>query len=249
MLAILSDVHANLEALQAVLADARRCGGSDFISLGDHIGFNGDPAACLDLLIPLLSSAVQGNHEAEFLHPGVFGIELYERMMQRTAALLHPEHRDWIARLPLTCDYQGILLLHAPRQDRRWERITDAAQAAPLFLEYPQHLIFTGHTHRPALFSWENGTTTARPIRYDADGSCPVHLRPTVRYLVNPGSVGQPRDNDPRAAYALLDLPRSTLILRRVTYDTRTASAKIARSGLPYSFGQALQNGTSPTGD
>lgn len=249
MLAILSDVHANLEALQAVLADARRCGASAFISLGDHIGFNGDPAACLDLLIPLLSAAVQGNHEAELLHPGVFGVELYERMMQRTAALLHPEQRDWIASLPLTCDYRGLLLLHAPRQGRRWKRIADAAQADTLFTEHPQHLIFSGHTHRPALYTRENGATTELPIHYTAGGSCSVPLPPTARYLINPGSVGQPRDNDPRAAYALLDESRSTLVLRRVAYDTRAAAAKIARTGLPASFGKALQNGSFPTGD
>lgn len=249
MLAILTDVHANLEALRTVLADARQHGATSYISLGDHIGFNGDPGACLDLLIPLLNAAVQGNHEAALLQPGLFGVALYDRMIKLSAAMLTPEQLDWIAHLPLRCTHQGTLMLHAPHQNRHWKRITGTAQAEPLFTEHPQRLILFGHTHRPALFAQKNGVTTAHPIHYDAEGSYRITLEPTTRYLINPGSVGQPRDNDPRAAYALLDIPHSTLLLRRIAYDTQTAGAKIQRTGLPATFAQALQQGNSPTGD
>lgn len=249
MLAILSDVHANLEALQAVLTDARDHGAATCISLGDHIGFNGDPAACLDLLIPRLSAAVQGNHEAELLHPGTLGVPLYEHMMQRTAAMLSPWHMDWLAQLPLTRSYGSLHLLHAPTDGHRWKRISTPSQAAALLRSQPQPLFLTGHTHRPAVFTQRGSTTTQVPLCYDATGTCKLTLETTARYLINPGSVGQPRDGDPRAAYGLLSLPDHTLILRRVPYDTQTAAAKIARTGLPATFSQALLHGSSPTGD
>ena len=101
-LAILSDVHANLQALEAVLADASSQGAEGYLSLGDHIGFNGDPAACLNLLMPLLSGAVQGNHEAALLQRGVFRLALFVRMMNRTAAMLSREQKKWLSDLPLT---------------------------------------------------------------------------------------------------------------------------------------------------
>lgn len=194
MLAILSDVHANLEALQAVLTDARDHGAATCISLGDHIGFNGDPAACLDLLIPRLSAAVQGNHEAELLHPGTFGVPLYEHMMQRTAAMLSPWHMDWLAQLPLTRSYGSLHLLHAPTDGHRWKRISTPSQAAALLRSQPQPLFLTGHTHRPAVFTQRGSTTTQVPLCYDATGTCKLTLETTARYLINPGSVGQPRD-------------------------------------------------------
>lgn len=163
MLAILSDVHANLEALQAVLTDARDHGAATCISLGDHIGFNGDPAACLDLLIPRLSAAVQGNHEAELLHPGTFGVPLYEHMMQRTAAMLSPWHMDWLAQLPLTRSYGSLHLLHAPTDGHRWKRISTPSQAAALLRSQPQPLFLTGHTHRPAVFTQRGSTIPKSP--------------------------------------------------------------------------------------
>lgn len=251
-LAILSDVHANLQALEAVLADASSQGAEGYLSLGDHIGFNGDPAACLNLLMPLLSGAVQGNHEAALLQRGVFRFALFVRMMNRTAAMLSREQKKWLGDLPLTTVREGLRLLHAPKRGKHWMRITTTESAAGAFSLYPEKRLFTGHTHRPALFRKtadglveELGCMTPAP---DCDEIC-IQLEPDSHYLINPGSVGQPRDGDPRAAYALYDTETDTLQLRRLPYDVEQAIAGLARTGMPASFADALRSGTSPTGD
>lgn len=251
-LAILSDVHANLQALEAVLADAASQGAASYLSLGDHVGFNGDPAACLNLLMPLLSGAVQGNHEAALKQRGIFRLAQFVRMMNRTADMLSREQKKWLGDLPLTTVRAGLRLFHAPKRGKHWMRITTHENAAAAFSLYPENRLFTGHTHRPAIFrKTADGVVEALDLaeyRSD-DGEICLHLSSDCRYLINPGAVGQPRDGDPRAAYVLFDTETGTLQLRRIDYDVESAVAGLARTGLPPSFADALRNGTSPTED
>lgn len=249
-IAVLSDIHANREALVAVLEDARHRGADCFCSLGDIIGFNGDPAACLDIMQPLVCAAVRGNHEAALLQRGLFGVPLYTTMMDRTAAMLQAKQIAWLRSLPLQMNYAGMLLVHAsPGTPEAWQRIATPADANAALSNCAESICFFGHTHRPAVFCAKAGCCTALPICYDADGTCNIPLEEGARYLINPGSVGQPRDMEWKAAYALIDTETHHLLLRRVAYDVHAAAAKIERTGLPASFAEALLRGASPTGD
>ena len=260
MLAVLSDVHANLEALEAVLADAAAHGATQYASLGDVIGFNGDPAACVQRLLPLVGIAVRGNHEQALMRRGLFGVPLYTRMMDLTGAMLPPETQAPLRELPFRAVQDGVTFVHAgPNNPETWPRLGTTASAAPAFGAFTGKLCFFGHTHRATVFSetemhiegaagshtW--GKVEKLHIPYDADGSFRLVLEAGKRYLVNPGSVGQPRDHDPRAAYALYDAATSTVLLRRVAYDIESACPKISRTGLPESFAAALRRGTDPT--
>ncbi len=248
--AILSDIHANIEALEAVLADARCLGAEAYCALGDFIGFNGDPAACIETVRSLLAAAVRGNHEAALLQRGLFGVPLYTTMMDRTAAMLNARQIAWLRALPQQCTYHGMRLVHAslPAADA-WQRIATATQAQECLQSCAESICLFGHTHRPAIYRMDDGICTAQPIVYDADGSFRMPLESGSRYLINPGAVGQPRDLDWKAAYGLIDTDDSMLLLRRVEYDVHTAAAKIERTGLPESFAAALLRGASPTGD
>lgn len=248
--AVLSDVHANLEALDAALADAREHRATAFASLGDAIGFNGDPAACVERLLPLVDVAVRGNHEEALLNRGLFGVPLYTAMMDRTAAMLSAESAAPMRMLPLKTQWHGVTLAHAsPAQPGEWRRIASIPDARAAFAAFEGNLCFFGHTHRATVFKECGGQISLIPAVYQQDGSCVVPLEANCRYLINPGSVGQPRDLDWRAAYMLYDDEARTVTLRRVAYDVDSAASKISRTGLPARFGDALRRGTTPTGD
>lgn len=249
--AILSDIHANIEAFDAVLADARAHSAEHFLCLGDTIGFNGDPAACMNTAAGLFAATVRGNHEQALLQRGFFGVPQYTTMMDRTTAMLSAEHLATIRTLPARAQWQGITLVHAsPVQEETWQRISTVPAARAAFEAFEGQLCFFGHTHRATIFKQsENGSVAIIPATYAENATCTVELEQNCRYLINPGSVGQPRDLDPRAAYAILDTEARSLTLHRVMYDVEAAAAKISNTGLPDSFATALRKGASPTGD
>ena len=250
LVAVLSDIHANLEALQAVLDDMTSHGAEGILGLGDYIGFNGNPAECLSMVQPHLLAAVQGNHEAALVDRAVFGVPMYMEMMDRTQDMLSPEQLRWLPRLPNHTSWQDCLLGHAtPEAPKRWGRIANVNEARKVFSSVKNRISFYGHTHRASIFRLRKGQVEKIEIQYDARGDFTMHLSSDSRFLINPGSVGQPRDLDWRAAYALYCPETATLHLRRVAYDVAEAGNKISRTGLPASFAEALQHGTSPTGD
>lgn len=249
-IAVLSDIHANIEALEAVLADARAHSAEHYLCLGDTIGFNGDPTACADKAMQLFSACVRGNHEQALLQRGLFGVPLYTTMMDRTAAMLSAEHLAYIRALPLRVEWQGITLVHAsPLQEATWQRVGNIPAARKAFEAFAGQLCFFGHTHRATIFKEAEGSVSIIPAVYNSTNTCQLELEPGSRYLINPGSVGQPRDFNWKAAYALLDTDTATLTLRRVEYDVNAAAAKIHHTGLPDSFAAALRKGITPTGD
>lgn len=247
--AILSDIHANLEALQAVLADAAQLQATHYAGLGDVIGFNGDPAACVELAMPLFNVAVRGNHEEALFHRGLFGVPLYTAMMDRTAAMLGAELVNLLRPLPRKVSWHGLTLVHASPSSEDWQRISTVPEARTAFAQFSGQLCFYGHTHRPAIFCERDGKVSIIPVVYDENGSCTLPIEENCRYLINPGSVGQPRDLNYRAAYGLYNEEDRTLLLRRVDYDVDAAAAKISRTGLPDSFADDLKRGHTPTGD
>lgn len=249
-LAILSDVHANGEALEAVLSDAAEQGAEEYVGLGDFIGFNGDPSACVARLTPLLQASVRGNHEQALLQRGFFGASLYDSMAERTGALLLPEQLRWLTQLPLRAVWRHLLLAHAfPSSETPWRRLNSLGAALEAFSLFQERICFFGHTHRMAAFCESKEGSYPCKLILNEEGSCRLELDPACRYLINPGSVGQPRDGDWRASYALFDENARVVVFRRVGYDVERAAAKTARMGLPERFARALKEGISPTGN
>jgi diadenosine tetraphosphatase ApaH/serine/threonine PP2A family protein phosphatase len=239
--AILSDIHANLEALDAVLADARAAGATRILCLGDMVGYNADPDACIARLREAGALCISGNHDRAVtgaLDPADFGAAA-RRAVRWTQAQLSPEGTHFLAGLPQLLLVDGLLLVHGalhPHPNDRLHLSTRARVRSSLRAlqrgRYGERACFFGHTHRQAMHEARPGPCGALLPRSLHRGG--LRLRPgeSGRYLINPGSVGQPRDGDPRAAYALYDSESSLLLLRRVPYDTEACRRKAARAGL-----------------
>lgn len=235
---IFSDVHANLEAFQAVLADAGMEGYDFALSLGDHVGYGANPNECIEVLSALDEyAALRGNHDAAVLDPGeraFFNADAYSAIVH-TAKQLREESRKFLAGLPLVYDQSETFLgVHAtPSKPASWGYIIDPLEAANAFRSMQHRIAFTGHSHIACMFveggmakTFEVGDT----LTLDAD----------KKYIVNVGSVGQPRDRDPRAPYVIFDDATAVLRFHRVEYDWNKASAKIIDAGLPTALARRI---------
>lgn len=244
-LAILADVHANLEAFQACLAHARARRADRIVLLGDLVGYGADPAAVLDLAIEEVGRgalAILGNHDEAALADGACGMnETAATAIAWTRGKLRPDHRRFLAALPLTAEEEGCLFVHADASaPGRWRYVTDAEAAQRSLDAAPAHATFCGHVHRPALYSLgETGKLT--PFRPVADA--PVPLSRGRRWLAVLGAVGQPRDGNPAACYVMLDLQPMQATWHRVPYDVAGAAAKIRAAGLPLALAERLAVG------
>jgi diadenosine tetraphosphatase ApaH/serine/threonine PP2A family protein phosphatase len=240
-LAVISDIHANLEALDAVLRRARELGVTDYACLGDVVGYGADPRACVDRVraLPLLA-AIRGNHDTMVATGEI------DRYTNQRAALavawtretLPPEHIAWLGGLPLERIVSPRLsLVHdSPADPGSWRYITDETNSAAEFAGQSTSLCFYGHTHQPLALRRGSGRL---PFTEDE----PLRLDPAGIYLVNVGSVGQPRDGDPRASFGIFDDDRGVIELQRVEYDIAGAQAKIRAAGLPEVLAERLQCG------
>ena len=237
---LLSDIHANLTALEAVLAALDSGGRPDALWVtGDTVGYGPDPSDVLALLRERGAVLVQGNHDR-----GVATGEGLEWFHARaaTAARLHAdwlsaEERDRLAALPLTLRVEGFTLCHGSLRDPLWEYVTVASIAASSMALAETPHTCNGHTHVPALFLEEAGG--ARLVRPVAGRSMPL----AGRTMLNPGSVGQPRDGDARAAFAVLDTVAAVATVERVSYDVARTQERIRARGLPEVFAERLSRG------
>jgi predicted phosphodiesterase len=236
MIAIISDVHANLEALEAVLRSIGSEGIGTIVCLGDIVGYNADPAACIGLLRDAGALCVAGNHDravtgqitTEGFNP------LAARAVDWTRSRLTAKDIDWLAALPLKTAVQdrliavhgalhpdvGCELVRLDTDERR--RLSFEALAA-----HPSGIGICafGHTHRLGIYEMRESAITRHEEELAA-------LRQGSIYLVNPGTVGQPRTSDRRASYLVLDPDAGTIRVRRVPYDTSRALAKTRKAGL-----------------
>jgi diadenosine tetraphosphatase ApaH/serine/threonine PP2A family protein phosphatase len=238
--AILADVHGNLEALQSVGEDFRAEGAERIAFLGDAVGYGANPNECLAFLKELTDLRIAGNHDSAAV--GRTDLAYFNPVaraaIEWTRENLSEENRRLIEDLPLVRQAGNITLVHSSLDDpAEWNYILTTDDAAGSFLHLRSFLAFIGHSHRPILFARErNGRVRSLE---KADAVLEAHLQ----YIINVGSVGQPRDHDPRAAYGLYDDASRKYRLKRVPYDLQTAQEKIIRAGLPPYLARRLATG------
>jgi diadenosine tetraphosphatase ApaH/serine/threonine PP2A family protein phosphatase len=237
---ILTDLHANLPALEAVLADAAAIGYDAVLVLGDLVGYGGDPAAVLERTLALKPvGLIRGNHDkvCAGIEPSTSFNDVAKISIEWTAAILSAAHLKTLAELPIGPQHVpgDVEIAHGAPFDEDYY-VFDTLDAARALDAASARICLVGHTHVPAVFA-----VTETPLSLSNDGV--LALPPAGGVLVNVGSVGQPRDGDPRAAYGLLDLGRKTLSLRRVAYDVGRAQQSILDAGLPPWLAWRLEQG------
>jgi diadenosine tetraphosphatase ApaH/serine/threonine PP2A family protein phosphatase len=238
---VISDIHSNLEALNSILADAERFGGFESVwALGDLVGYGPDPGACIDLVRQLPLLALAGNHDLAAV--GKIGAEEFNSnaaaAVRWTSSRLGPEQRAWLASLPSTTTQAEYTLAHGSLHDPVWHYLYSPLDAALHFRYQSTIYGLVGHTHVPQMF-FDTQSFPTQQLLSDRETLVLDHRR----CVINPGSVGQPRDSDPRAAYALLDTEMRRLDFHRVDYDIAATQAKIRASGLPAYLAERLSYG------
>ncbi len=233
--AILGDIHANIEALHAVLEDARNQGVTDFVCVGDIVGYNASPCECVNLVRELGCITVRGNHDHYCSHNERLEDfqPLAANVIAWTRRQLGEEHVDWLSGLPLAKVLGGFTLVHSTLDlPDRWGYVFDVLDAEAHFNYQTTAICFHGHTHVPLVFE-----KRAEVVRLD-----PVALKVGfgVKYFVNTGSVGQPRDGDPRCSYVIYHPKTREIEFHRVAYDVETAMEKNRRAGLPERLSERL---------
>lgn len=237
--AVLSDIHGNLEALDAVLAELDRRKPASVACLGDFVGYGASPNECVDRLRPRLDVAVIGNHDLAAigrLHLAAFNQDA-ATAAQWTDARLSAENREWLGSLPYRASWRGALLVHAsPTTPEKWNYVLSPGDAETELSSCEESLVLVGHSHYAGTFELNDGRA-----RFTRQGE--LRLADGHRYLVNAGSVGQPRDGDPRAGYVLFDDRARTLHFVRVEYDVDSAMRSIREAGLPEFLAERLRWG------
>ncbi len=238
---VLSDVHANLDALEAVLQDATDQGVGGYVCLGDFVGYGPEPNECVDRLRELVSVALVGNHDLAALgRLDARWFNLFARAaLEWTRTELRPGTRAFLNSLSPRAELEGMLLVHASPRDPVHEYILDWETAEDNFRAEKFSVCLFGHTHVPVWFAYDGERAQVFPMVPNT----PVVLKPGLRHLVNVGSVGQPRDGDPRAAYAIVDTRAWTVELRRVPYPVEAVQRKMQVRGLPQPLWERLAEG------
>lgn len=226
--AILGDIHANLEALTAVLADAKEQGVTHYACVGDVVGYNANPVECVNLVRELAPTVVRGNHDHYCSHDdNLSGFHpLAADAVDWTRKQLPEEMRLYLRKLKLVAMIESFTLVHSTLDmPEMWGYVFDKLEAEAHFHYQTTALCFFGHTHVPLAFEKADGVRCGLYTR--------IQITRGKKYFVNVGSVGQPRDGDPRASYAIYDMIRNQVELRRVAYDFRITQKKILDAGLP----------------
>ncbi len=242
-IAIVADIHANLAAFQAALQHAEQTGPLDCLWCpGDIVGYGPDPGACIALLRRYPHTAVAGNHDLVAIHrvnTAEFNFAA-ARAAAWTAEQLTGEERQYLEDLPDVAKEGEFTLVHGTLRAPVWEYLLSLEAAREQFrlMETPYSVV--GHSHVPLLVEEGQDGTVARLEPWE-DGEC-VELG-KKRLIVNPGGIGQPRDGDPRAAYALYDTKAQTLTLHRVEYDIAATQEKMRKAGLPAWLAERLTYG------
>lgn len=236
--AILGDIHSNWSALEAVLADAKSQGATDFVCVGDVVGYNADPVRCLEAIKETSGVTVMGNHDQycstdsplEGFHP------IAAEVVQWTRSQLTAAHKQYLQELKYVRRVGGFTIVHSTLDmPEKWGYVFDTLEAEANFNYQSTSICFHGHTHVPVVFERQKAV---RRVHFTK-----LKLEMGTRYFINVGSVGQPRDGDPRAAYVLYDPGSKSVDLRRIGYDIEATQAAIRNAGLPDRLARRLQFG------
>ena len=239
LFAILGDIHANIDALNVVLDDCRAQGVTDFLCTGDVVGYNACPHECLDVVRGLGCPIVMGNHDyyvssqqnLDDFNPHAAAV------IEWTRRQLTEDELGFLNGLPFVTTKMGITLVHSTMDNPEgFGYVFDHLQAEAHFAHQVTPICFHGHTHCPMIYEKQIGAV----YRIDAqDFTIPIGRK----YFINVGSVGQPRDGDPRAAYVLYDPKARTVRFRRLEYDVAAAQARVRLAGLPPRLAERLAVG------
>jgi predicted phosphodiesterase len=237
-IALFGDIHANLEALEAVLEDAATQEVTDYVCMGDIVGYNADPSACLELVRAMDCPTVKGNHDEDA--SGGHSLESMNPVaataLEWTRQQLTTEQRQWLSRLRMVRQVSDFTVVHSTLdQPANWNYVTNRFDAMSNFSYQFTQICFHGHTHVPRVYV-KNDRVREVPAES-------VAIEDGAKYFINAGSVGQPRDGDWRACYAIYDIERQLIAFRRVEYDLAKTQAKILAADLPPMLAERIAEG------
>jgi predicted phosphodiesterase len=236
--AIIADIHANWEAFQVVLDDAQKQKVTHYACLGDVVGYNANPKECLEIVRKMNIPCVKGNHDEycstedalEGFNPAAAEAVYWTREQ------LSNEERQWLCELKYSRMVANFTIVHATLDaPERWGYVFDKLAAAASFPYQNTQVCFFGHTHVPVAFMRDTVVRGGTYSKFKIDTA--------KKYFINVGAIGQPRDNNPKAAYVVYDMDEGTIELRRLEYDIPTAQKKILAAGLPERLAERLAVG------
>jgi diadenosine tetraphosphatase ApaH/serine/threonine PP2A family protein phosphatase len=238
--AVISDVHGNVQALEAVLGAIDELQVDEIWSLGDVVGYGADPVRCMEIVDERAAVSLGGNHD--LVVAGTIDIDMFAHDARDAAewsrTVLSAEQIGALGSRMPGGEREGVQMFHGSVRDPVWEYVVDQRTAALCLERQRRPLCLVGHSHVQLLWGYEHGELVGGTVAAGAQlayGDGP--------FIVNPGSVGQPRDNDPRAGYLLLDTTESTVTWLRAEYDIRSAQAAIRDAGLPLRLAARLAEG------
>ena len=237
--AIFGDIHSNLEALEAVLADAQECGCTHHVCIGDIVGYNANPHECVEIIKALGCPVVKGNHDEQAHLNGSLEAfnPLADAALRWTRENLTDEDKQWLASLRLIRQVRDFTIVHATLDTpNQWGYVFNQLDAAASFNYQYTNVCFYGHTHAPRAY-----------VRDEAVHHVPLEVLPIEfgkKYFINVGSVGQPRAGDWHASYCIYHADKNLVELRRVEYDINLAQDKVVDAGLPQRLADRLALGS-----
>jgi diadenosine tetraphosphatase ApaH/serine/threonine PP2A family protein phosphatase len=242
--AVITDIHANLPALEAVLEQVDKVGAEEIWCLGDVVGYGAEPDACTDLVAERCAICLVGNHDLAVL--GALDISAFSEAaadaVRWTKEKIAERSLEFLRGLEADGERSGFALFHASPRDPVWEYVLSVEQASVNLEVQPEPVALIGHSHVSLFFARPNGGGSQDTRGGQAGDGSTLELG-DGRWLVNPGSVGQPRDSDPRAAWLELDTETWQAHFHRVEYDIDGAASAIAEAGLPKRLADRLYVG------
>jgi predicted phosphodiesterase len=237
-IALFGDIHANLEALETVLADAEAQGCDSYVCLGDVVGYNANPSECLEIIRQMDCPVVKGNHDEDA--GGDHSLEMMNPIaaeaLQWTRDQLNDEQREFLARMRMVRQVEDFTIVHSTLdQPNVWNYVTNKFDAMSNFSYQFTQVCFHGHTHVPRVFVRGSKVQDVSPDS--------IAIEEGMKYFINAGSVGQPRDGDWRASYCIYDLDAKLIYFRRLEYDIETTQKKVLAAGLPEALASRLADG------
>ena len=226
-IAVISDIHANREALDAVMASIEKRSVDGIVCLGDIVNYGVDFDYCIETVERIAGRSILGNHDSVVIGKDPLWLMNQEarKSAQWTMERLTDEQRIYLGSLELMHKSDDVLFVHGtPGRPDQWDYVTNWFDAAGQFDNFEEHLCFVGHSHVPGIYGQQGERTLP------SKGA--VSVASEQKFVINVGSVGQPRDRDPRACYAIVDREDETVEIVRVPYDARETSKKILAAGV-----------------